>query len=106
MRIKPEEISSIIKEQIKAYSAKAEMHETGTVIQTGDGIATIYGLRQCMANELLEFEDGSYGIAQNLEDETVSAAILAKPAISRKARASAARAEFSLCLRAKHCSDE
>ncbi|SDA09417.1 F-type H+-transporting ATPase subunit alpha [Ruminococcus sp. YE71] len=77
MRIKPEEISSIIKEQIKAYSAKAEMHETGTVIQTGDGIATIYGLRQCMANELLEFEDGSYGIAQNLEDETVSAAILA-----------------------------
>lgn len=51
MRIKPEEISSIIKEQIKAYSAKAEMHETGTVIQTGDGIATIYGLRQCMANE-------------------------------------------------------
>ncbi len=77
MRIKPEEISSIIKEQIKAYSSKAEMHETGTVIQTGDGIATIYGLRQCMSNELLEFDDGSYGIAQNLEDETVSAAILA-----------------------------
>ena len=77
MKIKPEEISSIIKEQIKAYSQKAEMHETGTVIRTGDGIATIYGLRRCMSNELLEFEDGSYGIAQNLEDETVSAAILA-----------------------------
>ena len=77
MRIKPEEISSIIKEQIRAYSRKAEMHETGTVIRTGDGIATIYGLRRCMSNELLEFEDGSYGIAQNLEDETVSAAILA-----------------------------
>ena len=77
MKIKPEEISSIIKEQIRAYSQKAEMHETGTVIRTGDGIATIYGLRQCMANELLEFEDGSYGLAQNLEDETVSAAILA-----------------------------
>ena len=77
MKIKPEEISSIIKEQIKAYSQKAEMRETGTVIRTGDGIATIYGLRRCMSNELLEFEDGSYGIAQNLEDETVSAAILA-----------------------------
>ena len=77
MRIKPDEISSIIKEQIRAYSQKAEMHETGTVIRTGDGIATIYGLRRCMSNELLEFEDGSFGIAQNLEDETVSAAILA-----------------------------
>ncbi len=77
MNIKPEEISSIIKEQIRAYSQKAEMHETGTVIRTGDGIAAVYGLRECMSNELLEFEDGSLGLAQNLEDETVSAAILA-----------------------------
>ena len=48
------------------------MTETGTVILVGDDIARVYGLRKCMASELLEFEDGSYGLAQNLEDETVS----------------------------------
>lgn len=76
MRRKPEEISSIIKEQIKHYQAKIEMQETGTVILVGDGIARAYGLRDCMANELVEFDDGSYGMAQNLEDETVSIALL------------------------------
>ena len=54
-----EEISSIIKEQIKAYRSRTEMTETGTVIRVGDGIARVYGIRNCMANELLEFEDGS-----------------------------------------------
>lgn len=73
---KPEEISSIIKEQIRAYRSRLEMAETGTVILVGDGIARVYGLRNCMANELLEFEDGSFGMAQNLEDATVSVAIL------------------------------
>ena len=77
MNQRPEEISTIIKEQIKQYHAKIEMTETGTVILVGDGIARVYGLRNCMANELLEFDDGSYGMAQNLEDETVSVAILA-----------------------------
>ena len=72
-----EEISSIIKEQIKAYRSRTEMTETGTVIRVGDGIARVYGIRNCMANELLEFEDGSVGMAQNLEDETVSVAVLA-----------------------------
>jgi len=70
------EISSIIKEQIKQYESKIEMKENGTVITVGDGIATVYGLRACMANELLRFEDGSFGVAQNLEEETVSVAIL------------------------------
>ena len=73
---KPEEISNIIKEQIKNYKSRIEMRETGTVILVGDGIARVYGLRECMASELLEFEDGSFGMAQNLEDETVSVAIL------------------------------
>ncbi len=76
MSQKPEEISNIIKEQIKNYKSRIEMQETGTVILVGDGIARIYGLQQCMANELLEFEDGSFGMAQNLENETVSAALL------------------------------
>jgi len=76
MSSKAGEISSIIKEQIKQYESRIEMKENGTVITVGDGIATVYGLRSCMANELLRFEDGSFGVAQNLEEETVSVAIL------------------------------
>lgn len=71
-----EEIGNIIKEQIKNYRSKVEMTETGTVILVGDGIARVYGLRNCMAGELVEFDDGSFGMAQNLEEETVSVAIL------------------------------
>ena len=76
MNARPEEISNVIKEQIKNYRSKIEMKETGTVILVGDGIARVFGLRECMASELLEFEDGSYGMAQNLETETVSVALL------------------------------
>ena len=73
---RPEEISTIIKTQIQNYKARIDMTETGKVILVGDGIARVYGLRNCMANELLEFDGGSFGVAQNLEDETVSVAIL------------------------------
>ena len=73
---RPEEISNIIKSQIKNYKSKVDMTETGKVILVGDGIARAYGLSSCMANELLEFDDGSFGVAQNLEEETVSVAIL------------------------------
>jgi F-type H+-transporting ATPase subunit alpha len=76
MSERAEEISGIIKEQIKSYKSKIEMKETGTVILVGDGIAKVYGLKDCMASELLEFEDGSFGMAQNLESETVSVAVL------------------------------
>ncbi len=76
MSTRPEEISNVIKQQIKNYKSKIEMKETGTVILVGDGIARVYGLRDCMASELLEFEDGSFGMAQNLETETVSVALL------------------------------
>lgn len=71
-----ENLSYIIKEQIKNYSSHIEMKETGRVILVGDGIARVYGIRDCMANELLEFDDGSAGLAQNLEEDTVSVAIL------------------------------
>ena len=70
------EISSIIKEQIRNYRSHAEMTETGTVVLVGDGIARVYGLRNCMSGELVEFDDGSFGMAQNLEEETVSIAVL------------------------------
>ncbi len=73
---KSQEISNVIKEQIKSYKSRLEMQETGTVVLVGDGIARIYGLRACMASELIEFEDGSFGLAQNLEEETVSVALL------------------------------
>lgn len=76
MNARPEEISNIIKAQIKNYKSRIEMRETGTVILVGDGIARVYGIRECMSSELLEFDDGSYGMAQNLEDETVSVALL------------------------------
>ena len=76
MKAKSEEISNIIKEQIKQYNSRVEMSENGTVILVGDGIARVFGLRECMAGELLEFEDGSFGLAQNLEEETISVAVL------------------------------
>lgn len=76
MSQKAEEFSNIIKEQIKNYKSRIEMTETGKVILVGDGIARVYGLRNCMSNELLEFDDGSFGVAQNLETDTVSVAIL------------------------------
>ncbi len=72
----PQEISNIIKQQIKNYKSKMEMTETGTVVLVGDGIARVYGLTGCMANELVEFEDGTRGLAQNLEEDTVSVALL------------------------------
>ena len=72
----PSEISNVIKLQIANYKERAKMQETGKVILVGDGIARVYGLEACMAGELLEFDDGSFGMAQNLEKETVSVAVL------------------------------
>ena len=74
--LRPEEISSIIKNQIKNYENKAEEAETGTVITAGDGIVRAFGLDNCMANELVQFEGGEYGMAMNLEEQTVSIVML------------------------------
>ena len=76
MQLRPEEISSIIKAQIKNYESKIEQSETGTVILVGDGIAKAHGLANCMANELLEFPNGEYGMALNLEENVVSIVML------------------------------
>ena len=80
MDLKPEEISKVIKAQIKQYDQKLEQDETGTVILVGDGIARASGLDQCVANELVEFENGEYGMALNLEEESVSIVILGSDA--------------------------
>lgn len=76
MNLRPEEISSIIKEQIKNYQTRIEANEVGKVIQVGDGIARIHGLGSCMAGELIEFEGSVYGMALNLEEESVGAVLL------------------------------
>ena len=72
MQLKPEEISKVIRSQIKYYDNAIQQSETGTILSVGDGIARASGLTACMAGELLEFEDGSYGMAQNLEENMVS----------------------------------
>jgi len=76
MQIKAEEISQIIKGQIKDYESKVDLSETGTVISVGDGIARVYGVEKCMAMELLEFPGGVLGIALNLEADNVGCALL------------------------------
>ena len=76
MELRPEEITKIIRSQIKNYEAKMEASETGVVILVGDGIAKASGLEKCMSGELVEFPDGSFGMAQNLEEDTVSIVIL------------------------------
>ena len=72
MQLKPEEISKVIRSQIKYYENAIQQNETGTILMVGDGIARASGLVNCMAGELLEFEDGSFGMAQNLEENSVS----------------------------------
>ncbi|MBQ2785112.1 MAG: F0F1 ATP synthase subunit alpha [Oscillospiraceae bacterium] len=76
MELRPEEITKIIRAQIKNYENKIEVSETGIVILVGDGIAKASGLDNCMAGELVEFPNGSFGMAQNLEEDTVSIVIL------------------------------
>ncbi|MEG0896661.1 MAG: F0F1 ATP synthase subunit alpha, partial [Ruthenibacterium sp.] len=76
MQLKPEDISKIIKAQIKNYDNQIESAETGTVILVGDGIARAHGLEKCMANELVEFANGEFGMALNLEENSVAIVIL------------------------------
>ena len=80
MQLRPDEISSIIKAQIKNYKNAIEQSETGTSILVGDGIAKAYGLDNCMANELVEFSNGEYGMALNLEEKVVSIVMLGSDA--------------------------
>ncbi len=74
--IRPDEISNIIRQQIEEYGTEVTVSNVGTVLQVGDGIARIYGLDKVMAGELLEFEDGTIGIALNLEEDNVGAVLM------------------------------
>lgn len=79
MNLRPEEISAIIKQQIENYGIKTKTDDVGYVLLAGDGIARIYGLEDAMAGELLEFENGVYGMAMNLEEDNVGCVILGDP---------------------------
>ncbi|MDD6992026.1 MAG: F0F1 ATP synthase subunit alpha [Oscillospiraceae bacterium] len=76
MDLRPDEITGIIKNQIRNFSSKIELSDTGTVVTVGDGIARIHGLDNCMSGELLEFEGGIYAMAMNLEQDFVAAVML------------------------------
>ena len=76
MTLKPDEISTVIKQQIRAYSAKLDVSEAGSVIQVGDGIARVYGLDNAMSGELLEFSSGVHGIAFNLDEDSIGVVLL------------------------------
>ena len=76
MNLRPEEISAVIKEQIKNYENKLDVSDFGTVLQVGDGIARVYGLDNCMAGELLEFPEDTFGMAMNLEEDNVGCVIM------------------------------
>jgi len=76
INIRPDEISNIIRQQIESYDQDVQIDNIGTVLQIGDGIARVYGLEQVMAGELLEFDDGTIGIALNLENDNVGAVLM------------------------------
>jgi F-type H+-transporting ATPase subunit alpha len=76
MQIRPEEITSVLKKEIEGFEDHLQMDEVGTVLEVGDGIARVYGLENCMASEMIQFENGSFGLAFNLEEDSVGVTIL------------------------------
>ena len=76
MTVRPDEVASIIKQEIEKYEDKLKMESVGTVLQVGDGVARVYGLDDCMSNELLEFPGGTFGVALNLEEDNVGCVLL------------------------------
>ena len=75
MKLRPEEITSILKQRIEEYSVETDLAEVGSVLQVGDGIARIYGLESAVSLEMLELEHGVTGLAFNLEEDNVGAAL-------------------------------
>jgi F-type H+/Na+-transporting ATPase subunit alpha len=84
VKLRPEEIASVLKSQIEDYHAEVEVDEVGTVLEVGDGIARIYGLRNCLAMEMLELPHGVTGLALNLEEENVGAVLLGEDTLIKE----------------------
>ena len=104
--IRPDEISSILKQQITDYDQSVSVSNVGTVLQIGDGIARIYGLDQVMAGELLEFEDGTEGIALNLEDDNVGAVLMGEALGVQEGRTLSPQVKSHLFQLVKQCREE
>jgi len=85
MQINPSEVTKILKEQIKKFGEKAEITEVGQVLSVGDGIARVYGLDNVQAGEMVEFSDGSKGMALNLENDNVGVVIFGEIKLLKKA---------------------
>ena len=75
MKLRPEEITSILKQRIEQFEIETDLSDTGTVLQVADGIARVHGLESCVALEMLEFDHGIVGVAFNLEEDNVGAAL-------------------------------
>ena len=86
MKMKPEEITAIIKKQIEDYNVEMNVDDVGTVLEVGDGIAHIYGLDKCMSGELLELPHNVYGLAMNLEEDNVGAVLLGEDELIKAIR--------------------
>ena len=98
MELKPEKISEVIRSQIKNYQNAIIQNETGTVLTVGDGIARVSGLLNCRSGELLEFENGTFGMAQNLEETVVSAVLFGEDVGISEGQPLSAQAELFLFL--------
>ena len=104
MKLRPEEITSILKQRIEQYDVQTDLSEVGTVLQVGDGIARVHGLENCVALELLEFEHGVTGFAFNLEEDNVGAALVGEWEHIREGEPCAAPAQVDRCRSARRSS--
>ena len=84
MALRPDEISALIKEQIRHFDAMIEMKDVGTVITVGDGVSLVHGLENAMLGELLEFPHGVYGMVMNLEEDYVGAVLLGHDSLNHE----------------------
>ncbi len=97
MQLNPSEISELIKSKIQHLDTAAEVRTQGTVVSISDGICRVHGLSSAMQGEMLEFPNNTFGLALNLERDSVGAVILGRTRRSRKATPSSARAASSTC---------
>ena len=100
MTLRGQDIAAVIKEQIEGFGTQVTMRDVGTVVEVGDGIARIHGLSSCRSTELVEFKDGLFGIALNLEEDSVGAVILGSDRAVREEMKSILQGESWRCLSA------
>jgi F-type H+-transporting ATPase subunit alpha len=103
MDLKPSEVATVLKAEIEGFQGRMQKSSVGTVLMVGDGVARVHGLDDCMMNEMLDFGNGIFGVALNLEEDNVGACCSAATARSRKATRCAPPAASSRCRPACRC---